>query len=811
MEETKNYNSSQMKEKEEEINLHALFFKYFIYWPWFVACVLVCVIGTYIYLRYQPPMYNIKSAVLIKEQDHSQQIGNNTFATIQDMGMLSMTSNFNNEIQILQSHTMVKKVVTDLELYINHSKDRSFGYDVPLYRNEPVKVYMNPEEADKLESSVKVHMDYNLNHQLNVKVIYTYHSEKKELEASIENLPTAFPTEIGVLTFTPDTTITLDNPIALTATISTPTAAAASYCGNLSISPISKATTIAQINVMNTVKQRGIDFIYRLVHVYNQEANDEKNEVAQKTAEFIEERISIINKELGSTEDALATFKQRSRLTNLTSDAQMALQETSHYEQQLTENATQINLVQYLENYIHTPSNANEVIPANVGLQDQNLANVINQYNTMIVERKRLLRTSSENNPAVINMNSGVDAMRTTVQTTVNSVLRGLQITQKNLEREVRKYEGRVSDAPSHEKELISMSRQQEIKASLYIMLLQKREENAITLAATASNGRIIENPLATNTPVAPNKRIFMLSAVCLGLAIPVAIIYLINLLKYRIENRSDIEKITTIPVVGELPKGSIPKGTYGTILVRENKNSIMEESFRNLRTNLLFMLESEQKVIMFTSSQPSEGKSFVAGNLAVSMAYLGKKVIIVGMDIRKPGLNKIFNLTSCTEGITNYLSNPTQVNLFDIIQHSDLSPNLDILPSGTIPPNPTELVSRAILENAISELKEQYDLVILDTAPIAIVTDTAIISRVADMCVYVCRADYTSKAVFQYINVLQRENKFKKLVTVINSIDMSKRKNSFYYGYGHKYGYGQKYGYGYGFEAENKKEIPKV
>lgn len=236
-----------------------------------------------------------------------------------------------------------------------------------------------------------------------------------------------------------------------------------------------------------------------------------------------------------------------------------------------------------------------------------------------------------------------------------------------------------------------------------------------------------------------------------------------------------------------------------------------MEESFRNLRTNLLFMLESEQKVIMFTSSQPSEGKSFVAGNLAVSMAYLGKKVIIVGMDIRKPSLNKIFNLTSCTEGITNYLSNPTQVNLFDIIQHSDLSPNLDILPSGTIPPNPTELVSRAILENAISELKEQYDLVILDTAPIAIVTDTAIISRVADMCVYVCRADYTSKAVFQYINVLQRENKFKKLVTVINSIDMSKRKNSFYYGYGHKYGYGQKYGYGYGFEAENKKEIPKV
>ena len=699
MAEDRNYNNPQLQEEEESINLYAIFFKYLIYWPWFIASVFVFVIGAYVYLRYQTPVYNVKSAVLIKEQDNRKQMGNNAMAAISDMGMFSMTNNFDNELQILQSHTMVKKVVTDLGLYINHSKNRSFGYNQPLYKNEPVKVYMSPEEADQLQGGVKVQMNYGTDGQLKVKVAYTKDQEKKEIETNIEQLPTAFPTEIGVLTFTPDTTITLTEPVSLTATISTPTGAAASYCANLSVAPTSKTTTIAQINVKNTVKQRGVDFIYRLVEVYNQDANDEKNEVAQKTAQFIEERISIINKELDSAEDALASFKQRSRLTDLTSDAQMALQETSRYEQQLNENATQINLVQYLENYINTPANADEVIPANVGLQDQNLANVINQYNTMIIERKRLLRTSSESNPAVINMKSGIEAMRTTVQTTVNSVLRGLQITQKNLQREVNKHEGRVSNAPAQEKEFMSKSRQQEIKASLYIMLLQKREENAITLAATASNGRIIENPLAAAAPVAPKKQMILLAALVLGLALPVAIIYLIDLLKYQIENRGDVEKITTVPILAELPKATAPKGTRGAIMVRENKNNIMEETFRGLRTNLLFMLEPDEKVVMFTSSQPSEGKSFVAGNLAVSMAHLGKKVIIVGMDIRKPGLNKVFGMSKRAEGITNYLSNPTQVNLFDMIIPSEISPNLDILPGGTVPPNPTELVARPILD----------------------------------------------------------------------------------------------------------------
>ncbi|MEJ8764221.1 GNVR domain-containing protein, partial [Phocaeicola sp. HCN-40430] len=312
----------------------------------------------------------------------------------------------------------------------------------------------------------------------------------------------------------------------------------------------------------------------------------------------------------------------------------LALEENSKYEQLRIENQTQIRLVEFLRDYINNPANADEVIPSNVGLQDQKLSSVIDQYNTMIIERKRLLRTSSENNPAVINMKTGIEAMRHSVQTTVVSVLEGLHITKGNLDRQASKFEERISNAPKQEKEFLTISRQQEIKAQLYIMLLQKREENAITLAATATNGRIIEQALPDKYPVAPKKKIIALAALILGLGIPVGFIYLIDLLKYKIENGEDVQKLTTVPLIAELPHCQKP--AQGAIVVRENHNDIMEETFRGLRTNLLFMLENGEKVIMVSSTQPGEGKSFVAGNLAVSLAFLGKKTLIVGMDIRK-------------------------------------------------------------------------------------------------------------------------------------------------------------------------------
>ena len=801
---------------EENINLYAIFFKYLAYWPWFVISVIACLIVAFLYLRYQPPVYNVTAAVLIKEEE--QKGGNSAaspLAAIQDLGMFSMTNNFDNEVEILHSRTLIKKAVNELRLYISVAEDRVTGYNIPLYKVSPVNVFLTPEEADKLEAPVKLKMKYTTDGKLDVNAEYTLDEEEEEISKSFDRLPAVFPTPVGVINFMRNDSLPepMEEDMNLVAYINAPTATANGYMENLTVEATSKTTTIAQLTVQNTDKQRAVDFINCLVAFYNRDANDEKNEVAQKTAEFIEERIGIINRELGTAETELADFKQRSGLTDLTSDAQLALEESSKYGQQRVQNATQIQLVEFLKNYINDPKNNDEVIPSNVGLQDQNLSSVIDQYNTMIIERNRLLRTSSESNPAVINMNAGIEAMRHSVQTTVESVLKGLNIAKIDIERQARKFEGRISNAPLQEKEFLSIARQQEIKAALYTMLLQKREENAITLAATANNGRIIEDALADKDPVSPKKKIIALAALVLGLAFPVGIVYLRDLLKYKIENREDVEHLTDVSVLAELPRCKKPE--KGAIVVRENKNDIMEETFRGLRTNLLFMLDKTQKVILFSSTQPGEGKSFVAGNTAVSLAFLGKKTIIVGMDIRKPGLNKVFNLSRRAEGITNYLADPEHVNLFDMIQHSDISPNLDILPGGPVPPNPTELVARDVLDRAIEQLKERYDYVILDTAPIAMVTDTAIIGRVADMCVYVCRADVTPKAGYRYINVLRDEKKFPKLATIINDIDMSKRKNSYGYGYGAKYGYGGKaygygYGYGYGYSETQKKNKQK-
>lgn len=438
MTEEQNLNNEQ--QHEESINLYAIFFKYLAYWPWFVASVLVCLILAFAYLRYQAPVYNVTSAVLIKEDDSNKRgmgAAGGALEAMQSLSGLSMSNNFDNEVEILKSRTLIRKVVTHLGLYTSVSKSRMLGYNIPLYQSSPINVYMSPEEAERLEAGAQLKLTYTPEGKLKVKATYTLDEEEQKTEKTFDKLPAVFPTPAGVFSFTANDSILNEwkkkesGDIRLTAYVGSPTAVAKSYGASLTVDATSKTTTIAQIAVKNTDKQRAADFINCLVAFYNQDANDEKNEVAQKTADFIEDRIGIINQELGSTETQLADFKQKSGLTDLTSDAKLALEENSKYEQMRIENQTQIRLVEFLRDYINNPANEQEVIPSNVGLQDQNLSSVIDQYNNMLIERKRLLRTSSENNPAVVNMNTGIEAMRHNVQTTVASVLKGLQITRK--------------------------------------------------------------------------------------------------------------------------------------------------------------------------------------------------------------------------------------------------------------------------------------------------------------------------------------------------------------------------------------------
>ena len=788
------------EQSEEQVNIQELLFRYLIHWPWFVVSIIICIACAWGYLRLTTPIYNISATVLIKDEKKGG--GASMSSELEKMGLegfVSSSSNVDNEIEVLRSKSLAREVVNNLGLFVTYMDEDEFP-SKELYHTSPVLVSLTHQEADKLPGRMEINMILQPTGALGVQITVG----EKEYRKQFDKLPAVFPTDEGTVAFfaNNDTlsavcpeNITKERHI--TAFINRPFSVLKEYVSSLSIAPTSKTTSVVVISLENTNTRRGRDYINKLLEMYNINANNDKNEVAQKTAEFIDERIGIISKELGSTEQDLENFKRSAGITDLSSEAQIALTGNTEYEKKRVENQTQINLVMDLQRYMK--GNEYEVLPSNIGLQDAASAGAIDRYNQMLVERKRLLRTSTENNPTIINLDTSIRAMRTNVQATLDATLKGLQITKEDLAREASRYSRRINDAPTQERQFVSIGRQQEIKSGLYLMLLQKREENAITLAATANNAKIIDEALADDNPISPKKTIVYLAALVLGVGLPVGVIYLIGLTKFKIEGRADVEKLTSLPVVGDIP---LADEKTGSIAVFENQNNLMSETFRNVRTNLQFMLENGKNVILVTSTISGEGKSFISANLAISLSLLGKKVVIVGLDIRKPGLNKVFNIPKKEHGITQYLTNTT-ANLMDFVQPSDINKNLFILPGGTVPPNPTELLARGGLEKAIETLKANFDYVILDTAPVGMVTDTLLIGRVADLSVYVCRADYTHKAEFTLINELAENNKLPNLCIAVNGLDLNSRKYGYYYGYGKYgkyYGYGKRYGYGYGY-----------
>lgn len=799
------YDNNMSEQDEEKVDYRELLFRYIIHWPWFVASIMVCLIVAWVYLHFQTPVYQVSASIMIKDDKKSG--GSTDLENLGIGGVITSTQSIDNEIEVLRSKTILKEVVNNLELYITYNDEDEFPKK-EMYKTSPVIVNLTAQEADKLPDAALIDMKISPEGGLDVNLKVGLN----EYNQHFDRLPAVLPTDAGTFGFALKDSLTngkiegQKGERHISAVVSQPFGVAKGYQGALSIAPTSKATSVAVVSLMNTNIQRAQDFINKLMEMYNRNTNNDKNEVAEKTREFINERIKIIDEELGSTEDKLEAFKRNAGLTDISSDAQLAVSGNAEYEKKRVENGTQINLVRDLTKYINNPSNEYEVLPGNIGLEDNGLTTQIERYNELVTERKRLLRTSTESNPMIVNLDTSIRAMKANVQAAINGTLQGLLIVKADLDREAGRFSRRISDAPGQERQYVSIARQQEIKAGLYLMLLQKREENAITLAATANNAKIIDEPVASGGPLSPKPNMIYMIALVVGVGLPVGIIFLISLTKLKIEGRGDIEKLTRLPIVGDVP---LTTDKTGSIAVFENQNTLMSETFRNIRTNLQFMLEKEQKVILVTSTISGEGKSFISANLAISLSLLGKKVVIVGLDIRKPGLNKVFNISRKEQGITQYLANPEK-NLMDFVQPSDISKSLYILPGGTVPPNPTELLARDGLEKAVAILRKEFDYVILDTAPVGMVTDTLLIGRVADLSVYVCRADYTRKAEFTLVNELASANKLPNLCTVINGLDLQKKKYGYYYGYGKYgkyYGYGKRYGYGYGYGEHKMKE----
>ena len=627
----------------------------------------------------------------------------------------------------------------------------------------------------------------------------------KEHEAFIhraDTLPTTVKTPLGILTMTENANRVFGEGKIYLVTIRPPMQVATEYLSRLTIAPTTKYTSIAELSLTDKNYRRGMDVLRQLTVCYNRQANADKNEVALRTEEFINDRMAKINDELGSTESRIQEFKQQNAVTSL-ADASQSVQMSNEFSTRLSEANSQIQMLDYLREYVNNPKNRYEIIPSNVGLTDGASTSLIQNYNKAVQDRNRLLKAASEQAPQVQTLTATIDELQSSIKTALLQAKSSAEIRRQGIQNQYAVFQGRISAAPVQERVLTQVGRQQDVKSTLYMLLLQKREENSIALAATADNGKLIDEPLFVGK-VSPKNLIILLGALILAFVIPFGIIFLLDLFRYKIEGHDDVARYTDLPIIADVAVANENAKTSAGIVVHENKNTQMDEIFRSLRTNIQFMLQGDQKVILFTSSNSGEGKTFCAANLGTSFALLGKKVILCGLDIRKPALGRLFGVSDKSLGITSLLTKDqvTKKDLDSQIIKSGANDNLDLLLAGPVPPNPTELLARDNFRQIVELLKSSYDYIIFDTAPVGLVTDTLQIAAHANVSVLVCRADYTPKSSFGLLNNLSKEGKLPNACVVINGIDMSRRKYGYYYGYG-TYGKYGRYGYGrYGYSS---------
>ena len=790
-------NEENREEEHRGFNLAALWKIVVLHWYWIVLSTIVALGAAFGYLKYTRPVYASNMKILVKDEDSRSRMYRGGQLALESMGVISNSNGFDNELEILTSSNISQRVIKSLKLYVSYELDGRLR-NHELYKNNPYIVDMPENQLVDLHSLIQLKIDRQGDGVHVAGEIYVPRSKEPILfERSVKELPGSFNTPVGTITLQRNPGVGAELPEqAMYATIMPLEYAAKAYGSRLSVSASSKTTTVAVLNYLDTQPERAIDYLNELFRSYNEDANEDKNEVALKTEEFLKNRISAIREELDATESNLESYKKKNELINLTNDASNALNKLTEYQKEQVELETQLNLVTALLDYVDDPRNAFNVVPSNLGLKDADMSNLLNKYNDYVLQRNRLLKSSSPENPYVKRLTAQLEEMWPTIRLSLKSVRENILTQKRSAEDQYNLFSRRVGEAPTQERSLNNIIRQQEIKVELYLMLLQKREENYISLNSTAAKARVIDDPRSTGK-VSPKTKVILLGALVLGLCFPVGLIYLLGLLRYRIEGREDVEMLTKIPVLADIPLA--PKSLDGelSLAVRENSNDMMEEAFRGLRTNLRFILSEKENVIACTSCIPGEGKTFVSTNLAMSLALLGKRVIIVGLDIRKPRLVKLFGLSSDHRGITTFLSSDSGdfQDLDKQIHHAVLNPNLDVLPAGVIPPNPGELISREQLDHAIALLREHYDYVIVDTPPVGLVSDTLSAARVADMTIMVCRADYSPRNNFQLINALHHDNKMPKITLVLNGIDLKKRKYGYYYGYGKYSKYG-KYGH---------------
>lgn len=790
---TTNIEANQALSLKDQIN------QYLRYWPWFIISVFIFLLLGFVYLRYASKEYVASTKILIKDTQNGG--GLSELSALGDIDVLGGSFNtVENEIEILNSNRLINDVVSNLDLNVVYTRTGNIK-STNIYKNSPIKLsILNDSLSNTISESINLMVRYVDDNKFEIKY-------KDDLNYVVHEYGASFKMNDLDLLVVPDfnhsRNASRSNDVEheswkdLFISIKSINDVTKSLKSKLNISKADKRGSVLEITLVDPVKEKAEDILNNLVVVFNDDAIKDKNQVAQNTAKFIDERLADIQKDLDSLERGIQTFKTTERLTDLVAESALNLQSSAGITRELVESKTQLEIARLIKNKLNKESY--DFIPENIGLQNLNIQQASSSYNSLVQEYNRYKDNATADNPILKRLKDEIDSLKQAILLSLNNTINSIQIQKQSLTRELGSVSGKISTVPENERIARYIERDRNVVEAIYLLLNEKKETTAISLAVTAPKAKIVDFALATKDPISPKPKIVYLAMMLIGFILPGAIIYGRSIFYNKIESRNDVERgLPNANILGEVPK--LDKDSIDYIV--PNDRSILAESFRIIRTNLQYKLNAinhdDTKIILVTSTIKGEGKTLVSYNVSNTFAYSGKKVLLIGGDIRNPQLHRYLpNVSKRTKGVTEYLTND-QLTVKELAMTSKVNSNLDIILSGAIPPNPAELWMQDRTKELFEEAKSLYDLVIIDSAPTILVTDTLLINKYADVTTYVTRANYTDTSLLEFVADTIEDGKLTNVAVVVNNVKLA------------NFGYGNKYGYAYGEEKKTWLELLK-